>query len=239
LGENQPAGLVAQTPGAPVVIEAATLGIGAAMVMGLAFGAGPCNITCLPYLGPVLLGADSSWRVILPFSLGRLFSYSVVGAAAGRFGGLSRQYFDGELGAQLLGVATIAMGLWMLLRAGGGRRCSKSSSSQQTVAVMFRPPKRFTLFAMGAGMALNPCAPLVTVLMAAALTGAAGSGLALGLAFGLGAVLIPTLVFAYLVSQLGRQIRRHLSQWRQRLEQGAGTLLMVLGGATLMGWVTV
>ena len=35
-----------------------SLGFGAAFLMGLAFGAGPCNIACLPYLGPVFLSGS-------------------------------------------------------------------------------------------------------------------------------------------------------------------------------------
>ena len=224
-------------------MEAATLGIGAAMLMGLAFGAGPCNITCLPYLGPVLMGSNGSWRIVIPFSAGRLFSYAVVGAVAGGVGGLSRAYFEGELGAIMLGIATIAMGLLMLAkseRASGG--CSKTASNDNEKPVTLhstRKPKSFTLFAMGAGMALNPCAPLATVLMAAAITSQMSTGLALGLAFGLGAVLIPTLLFVYLISQMSQQMRAHLSQHRKTLERSAAALLILLGAATMAGWVQV
>ncbi|MCU7817843.1 MAG: sulfite exporter TauE/SafE family protein [gamma proteobacterium symbiont of Lucinoma myriamae] len=72
-------------------MDSLTLGFSAAMIMGLAFGAGPCNITCLPYLGPVFLGQEktnirSSWKTIVPFSLGRLTGYTLLGAIAGSFG---------------------------------------------------------------------------------------------------------------------------------------------------------
>jgi len=224
-------------------MEAATLGIGAAMLMGLAFGAGPCNITCLPYLGPVLMGSNGSWRIVIPFSAGRLFSYAIVGAVAGGLGGLSRAYFEGELGAFMLGLATIAMGLLMLLKSGRDTNsCSKEAKppGEQTVTLHSnQKPKSVTLFAMGAGMALNPCAPLATILMAAAVTSQISSGLALGLAFGLGAVLIPTLLFVYLISQMGQQMRLHLSQHRKNLERGAAGLLILLGIATMAGWVQV
>ena len=224
-------------------MEAATLGIGAAMLMGLAFGAGPCNITCLPYLGPVLMGSNGSWRIVVPFSAGRLFSYAVVGAVAGGVGGLSRAYFEGDLGAIMLGIATLAMGLLVLIKSErGNSRCSKTvtdDGEQKVTLHSHQKPKGFTLFAMGAGMALNPCAPLATVLMAAAVTSQISSGLALGLAFGLGAVLIPTLLFVYLVSQLSLQMRSHLSAHRQTLERTAAGLLMMLGIATLAGWVQV
>jgi cytochrome c biogenesis protein CcdA len=222
-------------------MESAGLGIGAALLMGLSFGAGPCNITCLPYLGPVLLRADNSWQVVLPFSLGRLFSYTMVGAVAGGLGGLSRDYFEGELGAVMLGLATVAMGLLMMARSRASRCCPApvdvANRTEQTLTYVAQNPNSFALFAMGSGMALNPCAPLATVLMTAALTGSAVQGLSLGLAFGMGAVIVPTLLFVYLVSQLGQQVRAHLSEWRRGMELGAGGLLITLGIATLLGWV--
>ena len=59
---------------------AATLTFGAALLLGLGFGAGPCNIACLPFLGPVFVasggGVRRAWRVLLPFSLGRLTGYA-------------------------------------------------------------------------------------------------------------------------------------------------------------------
>ena len=36
-------------------LEPVSLSFGAALLLGLSFGAGPCNIACLPYLGPVFL----------------------------------------------------------------------------------------------------------------------------------------------------------------------------------------
>ena len=54
-----------------------------AMAMGLIFGLGPCNVACLPYLGPVFLARDGglrrSWRTIVPFSMGRLSGYTLLG----------------------------------------------------------------------------------------------------------------------------------------------------------------
>ena len=58
-----------------------------AMLLGLVFGMGSCTIACLPYLGPVFIAAEGgvrqSWRIILPFSLGRLGSYASLATIAG------------------------------------------------------------------------------------------------------------------------------------------------------------
>lgn len=218
-------------------MESVALGFGAALILGLAFGAGPCNVTCLPYLGPVFLGEDTGWRVVVPFSLGRMVGYTALGAVAGTAGYAATAWLEQGAAAWLLGAVTVALGLVLLRRA--GRRGCGTGEAPATEAPLKRTerPMALGLFGLGAGMALNPCAPLGTVLVAAAATGSTLGGSWLGLGFGLGAVAIPALVFGLLVAQFGLQARAALVRWGKPLEQGAGALLVVLGTFTLFGWV--
>ena len=226
-------------------MEMLSLGFGAAMLMGLAFGAGPCSITCLPYLGPVFLSQEGGWRrtlgVILPFSAGRLGGYTALGSVAGYAGYAATNWFkDGPAGI-LLGIATVMMGVLLLRRAGKARRCGAERPREQTVALPGQAKSRrlmpLGLFGLGLGMALNPCVPLGTVLTVAAASADPLHGAELGLAFGLGAVVVPALVFGVLVAHFGVQVRQALAQWRGRLDAGAGGMLIVLGFVTALGWV--
>jgi thiol:disulfide interchange protein DsbD len=67
--------------------------------LGLVFGMGPCTITCLPFLGPVFLaksgGIAQSWKIILPFSMGRLASYTTLGILSGMAGALFKHQLGG------------------------------------------------------------------------------------------------------------------------------------------------
>jgi cytochrome c biogenesis protein CcdA len=224
-------------------VEPGVVTLPLALLMGLAFGAGPCNVTCLPYLGPVLLRHDGdrrAWRSVLPFSLGRLTGYAGLGLAAGLAGRGLSQWLQSSLAAWLLGGATLLVGLSLWRRGSRCRRpCANPTGTggEISVAPPGPAPARGGLFAMGAGMALNPCLPLTTVLAAAAVSGNAAAGVGLGLAFGAGAVVVPTLVFGLAVAHLGSQLRQHLDHWRPHLERGAASLLMLLGFATLLGWV--
>lgn len=218
-------------------MELLTLSVSAATVMGLAFGAGPCNVTCLPYLGPVLLAEGSSWRTVVPFSAGRLAGYAGLGLAAGAAGRVVTGALTSGPAGWLLGSATVAVGLY-LLRRSRGRQCAGPGRER---SVRFhrnggrRLPLGLGLFGMGAAMALNPCAPLGTVLPAAAATASPLAGLSLGAGFGIGAVFVPTLFFAIAMAHFGRQVRECLAHWGNRLEQGAGLLLVVLGTVTTLG----
>jgi cytochrome c biogenesis protein CcdA len=226
-------------------MEMLSLSFGAALLMGLLFGAGPCSITCLPYLGPVFLTQESGWRrtlgVILPFSSGRLSGYTALGTVAGYAGFTATNWFKEGPAGILLGIATVILGVLLLRRAGRGKICGMHSSAEQTVAMPGMRAKQklmpLSLFGLGLGMALNPCVPLGTVLTVAAATADPLLGAQLGLAFGLGAVVVPALVFGLLVAHFGVQVRRALAQWRGRLEAGAGGMLIVLGSITALGWV--
>jgi cytochrome c biogenesis protein CcdA len=229
-------------------LETISLSIPTAMAMGLAFGAGPCNITCLPYLGPVFVAGENgqrqAWRTVLPFSLGRLVGYSLLGLTAGTLGQALQNWLASPLVGWVLGGATIVVGLSLLWRrkAGPGACMGGNSVAVPLTALnKTAKPAKATLpgglFLMGAGMALNPCAPLGTVLLAASTTGSALAGLGLGLGFAAGAVVIPALVFAFGVAHFGRQLRAHLQRWRPGLEVGASAMLILLGLVTVLGWV--
>ncbi len=224
-----------------------TIGLGAAALLGLGFGAGPCNIACMPFLGPVLLatgdGVRRGWRVLLPFSLGRLGGYALIGLAAGLGGHLAGGWLEGPAVRWLLGGATVlaALGLWQRLRQRGGTCANKTPGEVRVTLTDKNNTNRALLpgglFLMGAGMALNPCAPLGTVTLAAAATASVAGGLSLGLAFGLGAVVIPALVFGLGIAHLGAEIKSQLARWRGAVE-GTGVLMLALMGVTTaMGWM--
>ena len=48
-----------------------TLSLTGALVLGVGFGAGPCTVTCLPYLGPVFFAQGSAVRPALAVRLRR------------------------------------------------------------------------------------------------------------------------------------------------------------------------
>ncbi len=233
------------------------LGFSTALLMGLAFGAGPCNITCLPYLGPVFLGQQkntmqSSWKTIVPFSAGRLTGYTLLGAIAGSFGLTVTKWIEDGLAVQVLGIATLLAGLY-LLRGGFSKpkNCSVQQPDKQTKTIHFiaphkaeiQPKKKSTLylslslFSMGTGMALNPCIPLLTILTVAATMATPIDGARLGIAFGLGAVVIPGLFFGLFIAWFSQQVKEHLNYWQKNLERLSGIMLILLGSFTALGWV--
>lgn len=230
-------------------LEPVVLSFGAALLLGLGYGAGPCNVACLPYLGPVFAategGIRGAWRTLLPFSLGRLSGYALLGGLAGGLGLLVQDWLAAPWVRWLLGGATILVALSILFRRRSACHlaCSDSLSVPLSeVSVTARtnngPMLPGGLYMMGFGMALNPCAPLTTVVLASATSASIITGVSLGTGFALGAVFVPTWVFAIGVAHFGEQIRRHLTQHRSVLENTSVALLVLTGTATAMGWIT-
>ncbi len=230
-------------------LEPVVLSFGAAFLLGLGYGAGPCNLACLPYLGPVFAatggGIRHSWRTLLPFSLGRLSGYALLGGLAGGLGLLVQDWLAAPWVRWLLGGATVMVALSFLMRR--RQACRSACGDEPSVPVnrLSSPagsgsPLGFTgsLFLMGFGMALNPCAPLTTIMLASATSASIITGISLGAGFALGAVFVPPWVFALGVAHFGEQIRHHLSQHRAALENTSVVLLVLTGTATAMGWIT-
>jgi sulfite exporter TauE/SafE len=229
-------------------MDAISLSVPAAMVLGLSFGSGPCGITCLPFLGPVFLAEAGSksqrWKTITLFSTGRLTGYALLATASGLLGELITQWAESIWTSRLLGLATLVLGLSLWLRPRQQQSCKLPAQQEHQVQLIHQQPQPSPLttsglFLTGLGLALNPCTPLSTLLLAAAATASATQGLFLGLSFGLGAVLIPSLLFGTLVAHLGQQIRSNMGKWQHKLTRAAATGLMLLGGFTLLGWVKV
>lgn len=225
-----------------LVVDPTTMTFSLAVAMGLIFGLGPCNLSCLPYLGPVFFarggGVRHSWRTIVPFSLGRMSGYSTLGLLSGLLGQVMDDSLDASWVRMFLGSATIMVGVGLLFF---------TAKNQQTHCHVNHSPgvlKRFSnkldfrkllpggLFFMGLGMALNPCAPLGTIMLASSATASAILGLSLGFGFGFGAILMPAIIFGVGVAYFGEQIRTQLKEWRSGLEKTSAILLILMGGST-------
>ena len=229
-----------------IPIEQTLVTLPMALALGLVFGMGACTIACLPYLGPVFLASDGgirrSWRILLPFSAGRLSGYASLATLAGVAG----HYLEGAItdDAQvraLVGCATILIGIALWLRGPSVAACgNKSKSSVTTIPVEQlgatatpnnapRPLLPGGLFLLGIGMTLTPCAPLGAVLFSAATVANPWHGLLLGLGFGIGAILIPSLIYGIGAAYLGTRLRGQL-QHRQLMINRLSAGLLILSG---------
>jgi sulfite exporter TauE/SafE len=205
-------------------------------IIGLSYGATACMFSCMPFLSPLLVGNSNDTKqalgVILPFSLGRIFSYTILAMVAYLSSFWVKQMLDdNRLFGMILGISTIAMGLFLFYKS------LKSVSACGHAAPMVKKPKlnRLGFFAIGATMSVNPCVPIMALLAVAVnsstLYGAAFSGLF----FGIGAVLFSILFYGFIVSKVIKGLMFQFSAYKIWIERFASLLLIVVGILVLNG----
>jgi cytochrome c biogenesis protein CcdA len=224
-------------------IDQTLLTIPMAMLLGLVFGMSSCTIACLPFLGPIFIASEGgvrrSWRIMLPFSLGRLASYALLATAAGFTGQILGNSFANQELRWLLGMAALILGIALLLRPPQKTQCSKRTNTQVPVQNSLRNESADALmpgglFLLGAGMALSPCAPLGSVIFSAAVGASAWHGLWLGLGFGLGAIVIPTIFYGIGFAWFGQRLREQLSNSHRYIVRLSAALLIVSGAGNIL-----
>lgn len=207
-----------------------------ALALGFAYGAGPCLVSCAPYLTPIYLADSSegkkSWGIIVAFSLGRIFGYAALGAMFAMIG----NYIVGILKqnshiAFVFGVAMALVGISLLFRLSASNCCGKSKNLKAAKWIP-KDSKLFLqigLFFLGASMAFNPCLPLGAIFVSAAASRDVVHGVLLGVAFGVGAIATSLLVFGVGVSYAVFNLKERLSNYRPIMQRTSAVLMMLIG----------
>ena len=194
----------------------------AVWLLGLSLGLTACTATCLPFMGTWVLGRGGTQmqalRDTLLFVSGRILAYTLLGAIAAGAGTWLAQVMRGGTGNFIIGVTSVAAGVWLLRSAKAHAPCSAASSAGGT------PP-----LLLGFSLSLTPCAPLASLLAVCAAAGSIRWGMASGVAFGLGAALTPLLILLPLVSLLGSNLRENREWITRWIRWGAAAVLIVLG----------
>ncbi len=219
-------------------IDQTLLTLPTAMLLGLVFGMGSCTIACLPFLGPIFIASEGgvrrSWRIMLPFSLGRLTSYATLAAIAGFTGQFLGEGVAGEELRWVMGSAALVLGIALLLRRPAAPQCTARGHGEVSLqrdpwAGSERTLMPGGLFLLGAGMAMSPCAPLSSVLFSAAVGADMWQGLWLGLGFGAGAIIIPTLFYGIGFAWFGGRLREQLRSSHKYIVRLSAALLIFTG----------
>ena len=231
-----------------------------AFVIGLSFGSGPCNLSCLPYLGPVLLGPAARkpfHAVLLPFMTGRLSGYLMLGTLAASTGSLLQNYLNHPLLPWAIAAVTFWLAMRMLFQS-RNIRCSTSvsqpeklqeasprSGNVQLIATDAAEEgegaekNRIQLAVLGFSLALNPCVPLLGLLAVAAQSADPLWGASVALSFGAGAIVIPSLLVRYGFALLGQELQKQLATWQQGLTRMGALMLMLVAVNTALRGVFV
>ncbi len=188
-------------------------------LLGILYGTTVCSLSCLPTLGPLLVGESVGFRQGMGFGAsfmaGKVVTYSLLGAVAAAVG--SQLDLSGGWLRFLPGLMLVLTGLYLLIV----RRpsCGKKSCVP-------RPKRKLPFMALGAATGITPCAPLAAVMVFAAETGSIGWGAASGMFFGIGLMLSPMILVGGGLAFLSRKIGVEIGDMQPWIRRIAGVVLV-------------
>jgi len=209
-------------------------------IIGLSYGATACMFSCMPFLSPLLVSNSSNTKealgVILPFSMGRIFSYTLIAVVAYLSSVWVKELLENnQLFTLILGSSTVIMGVYMLYKSFYTHNvCNTSKPLVQRSKL-----NKFGFFTIGATMSVNPCAPILALLAVAANSSSLANTIGFGLFFGLGAVLFSILFYGFIVSTFIKGMMLQFSHYKKVIERIAALLLIAVGFAVVSGKVVL
>ena len=210
-------------------------------IIGLSSGATACMFSCMPFLAPLLItqskNLKQSSQVVLPFSLGRIVSYTLIAMIASSSSILVKNILNDGIVFQItLGTLTILMGTFLLVRAirNSSKGCSTSHNhnGQNAKGVL-------GIFGIGVLVSLNPCAPIVTLIALSANTTMLATAASYGISFGLGAVLVPFVFYTFIVGTIVQGLLEQFRKYVKFIEIFAASLLIVTGIIVFAGKISL
>lgn len=208
-------------------------------IIGLSYGATACMFSCMPFLAPLLISNStnysSSFKIVLPFSLGRIITYTMIALVASSSSVLIKSILDDNaLFQTLLGSFTIVMAIGLLYTTFNDQTACKSSIDHSS-----KPKGMLGIFTIGALVSLNPCVPVLTLITLSANTTSASTALAFGLLFGLGAVLIPFIFYTLIVGTVFKGLIEQFKTYTKYIQLFAALLLLFVGVMVLAGKISL
>lgn len=214
-----------------------TLAYTSLLLIGLSYGATACMLSCMPFLSPILLANSRSvshaMAVVLPFSIGRVVSYILMAMLASVSMLEVKNIINNPAISQvILGSATMAIAIMMFYGTykNAARHCSSSKAADSKISII-------GYFTMGLAISLNPCAPIMTLIAAAANSSSIENAAIMGLCFGVGAISATLLFYGFLISSVAREIIAQFGHHKITIERIAALLLAMVAISVFNGWI--
>ena len=207
-------------------------------VLGLSYGSTACMFSCMPFLTPLLVNSSNSMKqsfgVVFPFSVGRIFTYTLISVFAFSSAVFVKALLNDNAVFQItLGSFTILMGVYMLYGTFYKENKSCSSSGKST------PTTMLGLFGIGALVSISPCVPLLTLITISANGSSYLQALGFGIAFGLGAVLVPFVFYGFFLSNIFKGLLLEFKTYAKKIQIVASLLLVIVGILVITKQITL
>lgn len=188
-------------------------------IAGISLGNGPCLFFCIPIILPYISGLPevgvefSGWKtglkLVIIFSISRLFAYSLLGL----FSVIFYKFVFGLLGTKgvylqfVLGILIVFIGLFYLLNI--KQKFFLSNPLCNFLNTKIVKKSKFNMVLFGLLVGFSPCAPLLGVLTYIAATAKNSLwGFLGGFSFGLGTIISPLILLGTLTGFIVEKLKK-------------------------------
>ncbi len=169
---------------------------------------------------------------MIPFSLGRIFTYTIIAIVAFTSSLFIKELLQNNaLLSYILGTVTIIIGFTMLYNS---YKNNKSCGIHKPI-VKEQSFSKLGFFTMGATISINLCTPVISLITISSSTTSIYSAIAFGIAFGVGAVLFTLLFYGFFFSTLIRGLLEQFTQYKKHVEVTASLFLILVGILIISG----
>lgn len=205
-------------------------------IFGLQLGATACAISCMPLLSPILLANSQDKKkaisILTLFFSSKVFAYGVIAMLAFFGTALVKSFVESVPINQILSLFVMGVALVIFKNVLSQKGECKSACSMGKIS-----GGNYAL--MGFFSSFTICLPLSSLLLLSASSSSIFNSFSYGITFGLGAVLVPFLIFYFIIFRVNNEVVAQFKKYKKQIEIFAALLLFVVGIALYMEYLVL
>lgn len=207
-------------------------------IIGALYGFTTCSLTCLPYLGPYMMGVGGGFKdgmnASLFFIAGKIITYSALSGTAAWLG-MELIKGDEDFLKYIISIPLIFIGLMLLFK-----KDKSSGCSNKPFASIFHKTanKKTHLFIMGVLTSIIPCVPLSALLLLAIKSGSIFNGALYGLVYGSGLIVSPIVIAGGFFGFISERIKIEMPDMA-KIMRTVSAVAIIFAGITATGFLSL
>ena len=205
--------------------------------MGLSYGSTVCMLSCAPIITPLLIGNNSSLRAsfgsVAIFSLGRIFSYSLIAFLSSYASFGIKSFLDQPLlWGKIMGLFMMLTSFYLLYKTFfvDTKSCKSSCGTKS-----YKNLGKSGYFFMGVFLSFSLCAPVLSLIAFSANSTSPMVSAIYGILFGIGAVLFSLLFFGFFLSVVTQGVIAQFSKYKKAIQVFSALMLFSISIAVFNG----
>lgn len=197
----------------------------AIFLTGLQLGATACAISCMPVMTPILLSNSEDKRATLKILYlyfgGKILAYVCIASLSFFGANLFKNLIQPTIPFSKIGaIFIVSLGIFLLY---------KSMFQTKSCTTSCHSSLKFGYMGIGFFSSFAFCLPVGMLIATSAMSSTFITSVLYGISFGMGVVVVPFLLFYFLIFKITTGILVELSNYKKQIEIFSASLLIVVG----------